>query len=380
MTEVEIYRPGTADVDSWTGVMPDVVKLAEHIAMTEFVPKGLRGKPAAVAAAVLAGREQGIGPMTALTHMHVVEGRPTMSAELKRARVLAAGHEITFDEMSVTRCIIRGRRRGQDSWTTVTWTAEDARRANLQNKDNWRKHPRRMLQARATSELCDLLFPDVVGGLPTTEEARDDGGDYTDATAPAEAEKPKRRTAQRRTTAKAAETAPAKEPEAKASPNPPRTAAPRAEVPPPPLPGEDGYDEPPAPAAPPADEPPAPAPRDEPVTKAQLTKIATTFTAIEWTDRADRLRAASTIVGRPLKTSKDLTKGEASTLIDTLEMVANGPDPAIRLGELLAQVRESEADQDGQDDGGDVVDAEIVAPDEEAAAQAAAEAAQETGQ
>ena len=40
-----------------------------------------------------------------------------------------------------------------------------ATRAKLSGKDIWRQYPQRMLQARATSELCDLLFPDASLGL-----------------------------------------------------------------------------------------------------------------------------------------------------------------------------------------------------------------------
>lgn len=331
--EIAIRQPA-GEVDSWADVMPNVIKLSDHIANTEFVPSGLRGKPAAVAAAVLAGREQGIGPMTSLTHMHVVEGRPTMSAELKRARVLAAGHEIEFAEMTTTRCVVRGRRRGSENWTTVTWTMDDAKRAKLSGKTNWQNHPRRMLQARATSELCDLLFPDVVGGLPTTEEARDEGGDYTDATAPAE-EKPKRRTAQRRT---AARPATARDVVAESSDNR-LNAAPEA-VDEPPLPGEDGYDNPTGQAE-----------TGEQVTKSQLTRIHAALTTCGVTDRAERLSAASTIVGRQLDSSTEMTKSEASTLIDTLTVCEEGDDPHGRLIELLTATRNAEDD---------VVDGEIV--------------------
>lgn len=326
MTEIERYTSRPAEVDSWADVLPNVVKLADHIANTEFVPKGLQGKPAAVAAAILAGREQGIGPMTSLTHMHVVEGRPTMSAELKRARVLADGHEIHYEEMSTTRCVVRGRRKGSENWTTVTWTMDDAKRAKLDGKTNWRSHPRRMLQARATGELCDLLFPDVVGGLPSTEEVEDERGDYTDAASPAAPAEGKR-TARRRAaprTAPASNGTPAAEP------------APAAAVPEPPLPGEEGFDD------------------DDvkPITKAQLTKLHTVFTALAVEERDDRLHTASTIVGRDLTSSTDLTKEEASTLIDTLELVASGPDPHARLLELLGSVSKAE--------GGDVIDGEIV--------------------
>ena len=45
----------TADTDSWVQMMGPLVKLAESVATTEFVPKNLRGKPAAVTAALLEG-------------------------------------------------------------------------------------------------------------------------------------------------------------------------------------------------------------------------------------------------------------------------------------------------------------------------------------
>lgn len=77
----------------------------------------------------------------------------------------------------------------------------------------------------------------------------------------------------------------------------------------------------------------------EAVTDAQLKKLHAVLTSIGWTDRDDRLRAAATIVGRPLDTSKAMTTAEASTLIETLEQVATHHDPAERLTDLLAEIR-----------------------------------------
>ena len=58
---------------------PDVLntahKLASQINGTDFVPKAFRGKPEAVMAALLTGRELGLGPMTALQRIHVIEGK-----------------------------------------------------------------------------------------------------------------------------------------------------------------------------------------------------------------------------------------------------------------------------------------------------------------
>ncbi|MBX6385238.1 MAG: ERF family protein [Microbispora sp.] len=105
------------------------------------------------------------------------------------------------------------------------------------------------------------------------------------------------------------------------------------------------------PTPPPASRPPLPGEGGhqsaDGVTEPQLTKIAATFGEIGWSDRADRLRAASTLVGRPLESAKDLTKREASTLIETLVKVAADADPAYRLGELLTEVqRRTDPDAD----------------------------------
>lgn len=79
----------------------------------------------------------------------------------------------------------------------------------------------------------------------------------------------------------------------------------------------------------------------EPITKPQLTKLHTVFTAIGENDRDERLRTSSIIVGRHVASSTDLTKAEASTLIDQLEKVASQKDPADQLADLLDFIREA---------------------------------------
>lgn len=171
-TELEVYReparPSTFEI------MPNAITLAAQVAGTEFVPKSLRGRPEAVVAAILQGHELGLEPMVSLNRVHVIEGRPTLAAELMRALVQRAGHEIWLEEATNTRVTMGGRRRGEEHATRITWTLDDAKRARLDRKDNWAKYPRAMLIARATGELCRLLFADVMAGLSyTTEEVRD---------------------------------------------------------------------------------------------------------------------------------------------------------------------------------------------------------------
>jgi hypothetical protein len=151
-------------------ILPDVYDLSTKLANTEFVPAGLRGKPAAIAACVLAGRELGIGPMSSLQNLIVIDGRPSMTALLMRQLIFAAGHSIHYQESTDFRCIVKGRRRGEEDWTTITWTMDQAKKAGLEGKTNWRKYPKQMLQARATGELARLAFADCLGGMGYLED------------------------------------------------------------------------------------------------------------------------------------------------------------------------------------------------------------------
>jgi hypothetical protein len=314
MTVVPFEKPAAAGlelaardtVDGWVEMIRPVAALAAEIANTPFVPVAYQGKAAAITAAILAGRELGLGPMQSLQHIHVIDGRPAVSAEIARGLALAQGHEIIVTDTSITRCVVRGRRRGSSEWVTVSWSIDDAKRAGIDGKQNWRKHPRRMLQARATSELCHLLFADAIGGMPfTVEEAQDDTdiaghvNENPDVGEQAPPAAPGRRTAQR----KARPVATPK----------PAEPAPQA-VDEPPLPGEPGYDEPAEQGV-----------LGESVTAPQLTKLHTVLTENGIADREEKLDIARRIIRRQIDSSKDLTKDEATVLIDTLERAGQHP-------------------------------------------------------
>lgn len=330
-TEIAIREPAGQVterdvVDGWLAVASDVIKLASVIAPTEFVPAEYRDNPPAVAAAILAGRELGIGPMTSLRHVQVVKGTPTLSAEYKRARVLSAGHEFDILELNTTRCRVAGRRKGSNKPPLeITFTIEDARTAGLiKDKGAWRTRPRRMLFARAGSELCDFLFSDVVNGLPTAEIVADGAEDDEFAGYDEPPAKPAQRTAQRRQ-GRAAEPKP--DPTAQPAASKPGTAsstAPAAgSLSPtggadglPPLPGEE--DEPPA-------QPPFDPDEHGTATRGkggQLTALWTILSTVYefGPEQKDQARAvAEHVIGRDLPgTTGDLSFNEARMVLDTL--------------------------------------------------------------
>lgn len=382
-TEIALRQPGGVaerdTVDGWVIIASDVIKLANVICETEFVPEVYRGNAPATAAAILAGRELGIGPMTALRHVQVVKGSPSLSAEYKRARVLAAGHEFHILEITTQRCKVKGRRRGStEPPLEVTFTMDDARTAGLvRDKGAWKTRPRRMLFARAASELCDFLFSDIVNGLPTAELLTD-GGDgfegYDEAPAQ-ESPKPARRTARRGNLPAGAGGEKTAAPDAGAPPSPAGGGSPApASIADPhsaagagiPLPGEDepepgdartehaGDGSVPSSAAQGLG---APVNRDAPGTATrgkhgQLTALWTILHEVYGftTDEKDQARAAvEVLVGRELAggTTGDLSFNEARTVIDALANLktlaeGNGLTPReVLIGHLATVERET---------------------------------------
>ena len=163
-----------ATTDSWTLVVAQVGDLAGKLAGTSFVPNTMRNKAPEVAASILTGREVGLPPMASLREVYVVNGRPRLSAKALRALVLSHGHTLEVTELTDELCTVRGARRERpDSFTEVSFSLRDAQRAGIASKDVWKQYPRQMLAARATSLLCDLLFPDATGGLEAVDDELD---------------------------------------------------------------------------------------------------------------------------------------------------------------------------------------------------------------
>lgn len=161
-TSLEVARPLSPAEVTW--------KTAQRIANTPFVPTAFRGKPESVFAAILYGEELGLGAMQSLNSIHVIEGKPSMSPELMRGLVARAGHRIDVKESSGDKVTLWGKRADTGSEATVSWSMKDAQLAGLAGRGAWKTYPRAMLLARATSELCRMLFADVVAGLSYTPE------------------------------------------------------------------------------------------------------------------------------------------------------------------------------------------------------------------
>ena len=169
-------------------LMRELWIVAERVASTEFVPQGLRGKPDKVFAAVLAGREIGLGPMASLKHVSIIDGTPNLSAEATLGLIRKAGHKVE-GEATNQFAEVTGTRTDNDQQMTITITLDDAleagwidsiddsngtRKAVRRSKQGrplpWELYPAQMLWARAVTTLKTRLFSDVTMGWFTRLE------------------------------------------------------------------------------------------------------------------------------------------------------------------------------------------------------------------
>lgn len=364
--ELAIARPVSRTVDlrdqvtdSWTDVYREHAELARFLAPAQgLVPEPLR-TPAKIMAATMLGREVGITPMAALNSIYIVEGKAGFSAEMMRALVLQAGHDLVVKHSDRTRCEIWGRRKGGEEWTKVSWTIQEAQQTQvflskdkgwgpLAAKAQWRSWPTEMLLARATTRLVRMIFADVIHGMRSVEELRD-MTEIVDAEiveeGPPVVEPVQRRRASRPAPRTQPAEQPATQPEASVTPEAPeepkpvqrqRMARPAPRSAPASIPVENHAVE----AAAVVDVLP-----DEPVPDADGVVVAevvvepatpsattgaedprrkiTTYTLMQWdrlhvTDRAERLYLTAELVGHPVTSTNGLTIEELRGLADTL--------------------------------------------------------------
>lgn len=313
--ELQQHRPDQmARLRQWAELYVEIGTAAKYLASTDFVPDGLRGKPEAVAAAMMKGSELGIDPLDALQNIHVVKGKVGFAAEFMRRRIIEAGHEIRIKESTDARCVIQGRRKGTEEWQQVTFTAENAKTAGIDIKS----YPADKLVARASSRLCRRVFPDVLGGSLIIEDVIDgevvDGAPEITAATQAKAVESVSAPIGRKTTTR-------KAPARKTAPKSARVNDPGDQ---PPLPGDDGDDGSASDSSAKPDneqvnEVGQNSQGQESITPAQLKKLHVVMSKEGLTDRDDALAWLSEQVKRPVESSKDLSKSEASEIIDFLE-------------------------------------------------------------
>jgi hypothetical protein len=163
------------------GEVDDLARLASHLARSGFFKDAAGGYQAF--AKLLFGRDLGLSATAAMTGVHLVEGKPELSANLQAqmVRCYVGVHGERYDYKVLTpedrrhvECkivfyrVIEGRREllGEEKFTM-----QDAERAELTRSSrtgkpsNYLRYPRNMLFARAMSNGVAFHCPEVTGGI-----------------------------------------------------------------------------------------------------------------------------------------------------------------------------------------------------------------------
>ena len=109
---------------------------------------------------IMAGREMGIGAFQSMQSIYIIQGRPSMSANLMAAKVKASGR---YDYRVITLtdhlCEIAFYQEGKELGRS-SFSSDEAKKAGTKNMD---RYPRNMLFSRAMSNGVRWYCPDVVG-------------------------------------------------------------------------------------------------------------------------------------------------------------------------------------------------------------------------
>ena len=118
------------------------------------------------------GASMGLSPAESLYRIHVIQGRPTASAELIAANVRRAGHRlrVTGDDIKAIASVWRSD--DPEFEFRVEWNLARAQKMGLGAKENWRNQPGTMLKWRAITEVARLACPKPCMALCTRRTSR----------------------------------------------------------------------------------------------------------------------------------------------------------------------------------------------------------------
>ena len=163
--------------DLTTTFQPDLaaqVEYARFISEGDLLPVAYRKKPANVLIAIGLARALRIEPTQALYEVYVVNGRPSVSANLMAALVRRAGHRLRVDGDATTCTATLIRSDDPEAPFTATWTLDQARLAGLAGKDTWKQYPAAMLRARAIADVVRQGASEAVLGMQYAREELQD--------------------------------------------------------------------------------------------------------------------------------------------------------------------------------------------------------------
>lgn len=122
---------------------------------------------------MLLAQSKGLHPIQAVERYHVIQGRPAMKADAMLAEFQAHGGVVEWHQHDHLKCEATFTCPGVKTPTTVSWSIEDAKKAELTRNAMYSKYPRQMLRSRVISEGIRMTMPGILSGIYTPEEVAD---------------------------------------------------------------------------------------------------------------------------------------------------------------------------------------------------------------
>jgi hypothetical protein len=162
--------------------MDDLARFAKAAAQSGYFQDAQQAAQALVKIAY--GKELGLGPVAALSGVHVVKGNPTLSATTIAALIKRSGkYNFRVKQHTATECVLAFTEDGEHVGDS-TFTMDDARAAQLTSNNMWKKYARNMLFARALTNGARWFCTDVfMGPVYTPDEVHEGAADLIEATA-----------------------------------------------------------------------------------------------------------------------------------------------------------------------------------------------------
>ena len=123
-------------------------------------------------ALMLVAQAEGQHPATIAQDYDLIQGRAARKTHSVLARFQQAGGSVQWHELTDTKASATFSH-PQGGSLRMDWTFDQAKKAGLTGKDNWKNYPRAMLRARCIAEGVRAVYPGAIGGMLVAEEARD---------------------------------------------------------------------------------------------------------------------------------------------------------------------------------------------------------------
>jgi hypothetical protein len=142
--------------------MEDAEKAARAMSASGFFADSKQASQAVVK--ILAGQELGFGPFASMTGVNIIQNKPVLAANFMAAAIKRGGkYNYRILRLDDTGCELEFYEDGKPVGKSL-FDAEDAKKASLLDKDNWKKYPRNMFFARALSNGQKWYCPDIFNG------------------------------------------------------------------------------------------------------------------------------------------------------------------------------------------------------------------------